>query len=155
MLTATALTALLFLVPVAQDHAAAHRADAVMGFDQAKTAHHFRLYTDGGAIEVGVLDDSDAKNRNAIRSHLPHIASMFGQGQFDAPMLVHDSTNVPGTEIMTARKDAIRYRYEDTPAGGRVSITTTDPEALSAVHAFLRYQIAEHRTGDPVTPRKR
>jgi hypothetical protein len=155
MLTATMLTALLLLVSAGQDHAAAHRANAVMGFDQSKTVHHFRLYTDGGAIEVGVLDNADATNRDAIRSHLPHIAAMFGNGDFDAPMLVHDSPNVPGTKTLIARKDAIRYRYEDTPAGGRVSITTRDPEALSAVHAFLRYQIAEHKTGDSSVPRTR
>jgi hypothetical protein len=56
---------------------------------------------------------------------------------------------------MAAKKDAIQYRYEDTPAGGRVSITTTDPGALAAVHAFLRYQIAEHKTGAPTVPQSR
>jgi hypothetical protein len=56
---------------------------------------------------------------------------------------------------MAARKDAIRYRYDETPAGGRVSIVTTDAEALAAVHAFLRYQIVEHKTGDPTVPEKR
>jgi hypothetical protein len=132
-----------------------HTGNSVMGFDQEKTVHHFRLYTDGGAIEVGVLDAADTKNRDAIRSHLPHIAMMFGQGNFDAPMMVHDSADVPGTKAMAARREAIRYRYEETPAGGRVSITTTDPEALAAVHAFLQYQIAQHKTGDSTVPRTR
>ena len=80
---------------------------------------------------------------------------MFGDGNFDAPMLVHDSANVPGTNVMAARKNMITYRYEDSPAGGRVSITTTDPDALAAVHQFLRYQIAEHNTGDPTVPQER
>jgi len=31
-----------------------------------------------------------------------------------------------------------------------VRITTKDARALEAVHAFLRYQIKEHRTGDPM-----
>src|SRR4051812_30765702 len=86
-----------------QDHHAApgQQGAAVMGFDQDLTTHHFRLFTDGGAIEVGVRNPSDVKNRDAIRSHLPHIAVMFGQGDFDAPMLVHDSTQVPGTTVMT------------------------------------------------------
>ena len=132
-----------------------HRGEMVMGFDQAKTVHHFRLFTDGGAIEVGVIDRADAKDLDAIRSHLPHIAKMFGEGDFDAPMLVHNSSDVPGTKVMTARKDAVRYRYEETPTGGRVSITTTDAEALAAVHAFLRYQIAEHKTDDSTVPQSR
>ena len=131
------------------------RAAAVMGFDQDRTVHHFLLLKDGGAIDVSVKDAADTKNRDAIRSHLPHIATMFGTGTFDAPMLVHDSANVPGTKVMTARKGAIRYRYAETSNGGRLTITTTDQAALDAVHAFLKYQIAEHKTGDPATVRPR
>ena len=126
-----------------------------MGFDQDRTAHHFLLFKDGGAIDVSVKDQADTKNREAIRSHLPHIATMFGSGNFDAPMLVHDSANVPGTKVMAARKDAIHYQYAETPNGGRVTMVTSDPEALAAVHAFLRYQIAEHKTGDPSSVRPR
>src|SRR6478672_9136351 len=73
------------------------RGGMVMGFDQELTAHHFLLFTDGGAIDVSVKDPADIKDRNAIRSHLPHVAGMFGEGDFEAPMLVHDSKNVPGT----------------------------------------------------------
>ena len=38
---------------------------------------------------------------------------------------------------------------------GRVDIVTTDAAALAGVHEFLRYQIAEHKTGDPATVRTR
>jgi hypothetical protein len=151
----------LFVEPVSlvarQDHHASQdkRGAMVMGFDQALTAHHFLLFPDGGAIDVSVTDRSDVKNREAIRSHLPHIAIMFGDGNFEAPMLVHDSNNVPGTKVMTARKDRIRYQYVETPHGGRVNIVTTDAESLAAVHAFLAFQIADHNTGDPVTVRSR
>ena len=131
------------------------RAAAVMGFEQDRTVHHFLLFEDGGAIDVSVKDAGDLKNREAIRSHLPHIATMFGSGTFDAPMLVHDSASVPGTKVLSARMGAIRYPYAETPNGGRVTITTTDQAALDAVHAFLRYQIAEHKTGDPATVRPR
>lgn len=44
--------------------------------------------------------------------------------------------------------DALRF-YEDLERGGRVRITTEDPTAQAAVHAFLKAQIADHRTGDP------
>jgi len=73
---------------------------------------------------------------------------MFGSGNFDAPMLVHDSSHVPGTTVMADRREQIRYTYVETPNGGRVDIVTTDPQALAAVHTFLTYQIAEHKTGD-------
>ena len=49
---------------------------------------------------------------------------------------------------MARLKDRITYRYEETPAGGRVRIVTGNAEALAAVHAFLRFQIEDHQTGD-------
>ena len=126
----------------------------VMGFDQEKTAHHFYLYKDGGAIDVVVTSSTDTTNLDAIRGHLPHIASMFSDGNFDAPMLVH-ATDVPGTADMAKLRDRIRYKFVDTPLGGRVSIVTADPAALSAVHRFLRFQIADHQTGDSTEIRTR
>src|SRR5215475_657878 len=79
-----------------QDHDMNARGAMVMGFDQIKTSHHFHLYTDGGSIEVTVNDANDTANRDAIRAHLPHLAEMFGSGNFDAPMEVH-AQHVPGT----------------------------------------------------------
>jgi hypothetical protein len=137
---------------VFQDHHAMNqRGEMVMGFDQATTAHHFYLYPDGGAIDIQVKDPADTKDRDAIRSHLPHIAMMFTGGDFNAPMLVHDTANVPGTAILIQHKDAMRYAYVDTPSGGRVNIVTRDNAALAGLYDFLRYQIAEHQTGDSGT----
>lgn len=56
---------------------------------------------------------------------------------------------------MARLKHAIAYAFEDTEQGGRVRISSSDAEAIEAVQAFLRYQIVEHKTGDPLTPRKR
>jgi hypothetical protein len=131
------------------------RGAMVMGFDQQKTTHHFYLYEDGGAIDISVNDAADTANRDAIRSHLPHIAMLFGQGNFDAPMLVHDSKNVPGTAEMTRLKDKISYKYVESTKGGRVDIVTTEPVALTAVHDFLRFQITDHKTGDSLDVKKR
>jgi hypothetical protein len=41
-----------------------------MGFDQVKTAHHFRLTTTGGAIEVVARDPADGALVAQVRSHL-------------------------------------------------------------------------------------
>ena len=125
-----------------------------MGFDQAKTTHHFLLYADGGAIDVSVKDPSDRINRDAIRVHLPHLATLFGQGSFDLPHFIH-AADVPGTAALKRLKDRVAYRYRDTPGGGRVDIVTSDAEALEAIHAFLRFQITDHKTGDPLEVKAR
>jgi hypothetical protein len=123
------------------------RGAEAMGFDQERTVHHFLLYEDGGAIEVSVKDESDHADLHAVHQHLPEIARLFKAGDFGKPALTH-AQQVPGTAIMTRLNDRIAYQYEQTPAGGRVRIVTRDAEALAAVHAFLRFQIEDHRTGD-------
>jgi hypothetical protein len=129
------------------------RGNHVMGFSHEKTTHHFRLYADGGAIEVTANDSKDAESRDQIRMHLSHIAGMFAGGNFKAPMLIHDQVP-PGVPTLERLKTEVSYRYEDIEAGGRVRIATQNKEALSAVHEFLKFQIADHRTGDTTTVAK-
>jgi hypothetical protein len=150
------LLLLVTLLPLQNHHRGMNdRGATVMGFDQDKTTHHFYLYNDGGAIDIAVKATSNEKDRDAIRAHLSHIAMMFGDGNFDAPMLIHNSTSVPGTVVLKERKDALRYSYVETPGGGRVDIVSTDRLALAALHDLLRYQIVEHQTMDPTTVTKR
>lgn len=93
-------------------------------------------------------DPADTASRDAIRGHLEHIASMFSEGNFDAPMLIHDRVP-PGVPTMKRKKASIEWKFEETETGGRVRITSKDSEALSAIHEFLRFQIEDHQTGEP------
>jgi hypothetical protein len=124
------------------------RGDKVMGFDHDKTTHHFLLAAAGGSIEVTANQAEDKESRDAIRGHLAHIATMFSDGNFEAPMLVHDRTP-PGVPVMKRKRADIRWKYEEIENGARVVAVTKDPDALSAIHEFLRFQIADHSTGDP------
>jgi hypothetical protein len=78
-------------------------------------------------------------------AHFGHIATMFTAGDFSSPMLIHEQ-NPPGTEEMTRLRDTIQYKMENTERGARIRITTKNPEAVHAVHKFLRFQIADHQT---------
>jgi len=132
-----------------EDHHAAvnRRGDQVMGFSHEKTTHHFRLKTDGGIIEVEARDPNDTESRDQIRQHLKQIAQQFSEGEFTAPMLIH-AQNPPGVPVMKKLKTAIKYQFEETERGGRVRIVSSSAAAISAVHQFLRFQIADHKTGD-------
>lgn len=123
-------------------------ADA-MGFDQDATTHHFRLTSTGGSIEVTVKNEKDGNALAAVRSHLRTIADDFGLGQFDKPLQTHGEVPA-GVFVMETNSREISYVYEDLPHGGAVRIETTNSRARDAVHDFLRYQIKEHRTGDPL-----
>jgi hypothetical protein len=137
-----------------EDHSERHaemnkRGDEGMGFSQAKTTHHFLLALDGGSIEVEANDSADQASRDQIRQHLASIAQMFADGNFDTPMFVHAGTP-SGVAAMKRLRSEIKYKFEKTERGGRVRIQTGNAEALAAIHEFLRFQIKEHRTGDPL-----
>ena len=121
-----------------------------MGFSQTSTTHHFLSDTQGGVIQVEAKDAKDAETKDQIRMHLGHIAKSFAEGDFDIPMFVHDTKTVPGVADMQRLKGAITYKFVETKNGGRVQMASQDPAAIAAVHQFLRFQIEEHRTGDPL-----
>jgi hypothetical protein len=104
----------------------------------------------GGAIEVVANDAGDEATLAHVRSHLKEIATDFSRGDFGKPFATHAEAP-PGVRTMQMRRNALAFRYEDMPAGGRVRIATSDRRAADAVHQFLRYQIREHATGDALT----
>lgn len=51
---------------------------------------------------------------------------------------------------MKQLKAEITYKFEETKRGGRVRITSNNGDAIKAINEFLRFQIKEHWTGDPL-----
>jgi hypothetical protein len=154
-MTATALlvTIVTLTVSAIGQHTMSHdRANQGMGFDQDKTTHHFLLEKRGGTIVVMANDGSDATSIDNIRMHLKHISGAFANGDFSLPLFVH-ATEPPGVATMKERRAQMSFRYEEVAKGGKVVVQTDDPVALAAFHDFLRFQIREHKTGDPLTPR--
>ena len=151
---------ILCAAPAAAQHEQHHAAlDArgarFMGFDQKATTHHFILTKDGGRIEVTVKDPKDTTSTNQVREHLQHIAVVFGKGDFALPALVHDTKAVPGVDAMKKHASALAFTFEAIDKGGHVKIAGSTPEAVAGVHEFLRFQITDHKTGDPLQPADR
>jgi hypothetical protein len=80
-----------------------------------------------------------------VRSHLRHIAEAFSEGDFRIAGFVHDLAEVPGTRVMTEKRDLIRYEVREVPRGAEVRITSNDPAVIEAVHVFLAFQRSGHR----------
>ena|SRR3982751_773384 len=123
-----------------------------MGFSQSATTHHFLIMKDGGAIQVEANDVNDTINRDKIRTHLAEIAKEFQNGIFTTPFAVHGQIP-PGVPEMDRLKYKIKYSFEETAKGARVVISTNSQEALAAIHQFLKFQVEEHKTGDPTSLR--
>jgi hypothetical protein len=127
-------------------HQLQQRGREAMGVDQYTSAHRFEPLPDGGRIELQ-RQVEDSAGVAQIRRHLREIAAAFQAGDFRTPDMVH-AMAVPGTDVMAAKKDAIRYQFRELPRGGEVRIETRDPEAVAAVHRFLAFQNSDHRTGE-------
>jgi len=162
VLLAPTLASLCAAAVSAQDHASCpmmakkdhraevdHRHDAVSGVGHEGATHHFLLASDGGTIRLETTDETRREDRDRIRQHLQVVARSFAAGDFTLPMQVHAQTP-PGAKTMKKMRKAIAYAYSPTDKGGEVRISTSDPAALSAIHAFLRFQIEDHGTGDPI-----
>jgi hypothetical protein len=144
-----AIAAMPLLQSGSDPHAAGvdTRGDHGMGFSHETTNHHFRLLADGGVIEAEAKSETDAATRDEIRMHMTQIASSFAANDFNIPMFIH-AVVPPGVPVMKEKHSAITYKSIETPKGAMVRIVTHDPDALKAVHEFLRFQIKDHRTGD-------
>ena len=113
-----------------------------MGVDQNTSAHTFDARPDGGRIEL-LRDLDDSLGIAQIRAHLRLIQHAFQAGDFSTPEFVHMQA-MPGTATMAKKRDVIVYSYHELPRGGEVVMTTKDPDALAAIHAFMGAQRKEH-----------
>jgi hypothetical protein len=127
--------------------------DTAMGFSHMKTTHHFGLTPSGGFIQVQANDPKDTTSRDQIRAHLQHISKAFKEGDFSLPEMTH-SRVPPGVPAMQRLKGEIEYKYAETENSGKLVLSTANPEALKAIHEFLRFQIDDHQTGDSLNVQK-
>jgi len=119
------------------------RGEQVMGVNQYTSAHVFEDLPDGGRVVLDRADSADTAAITAIRAHMRDIATAFRSGDFTKPFQVHAQT-VPGTAVMSARRDAIKYEVIDRPKGGEVRIRSSDPAAVGGIHEFLEFQRGAH-----------
>ena len=121
------------------------RGRVAMGVDQYTSTHLFQPRPDGGRIELQ-RDRTDSAGRAQILRHLHAIAVAFDSGNFSIPGFVH-AREVPGTQVMAARRNEIGYAVESLPRGGALRLISRDSLAISAIHSFLAFQRRDHRAG--------
>jgi hypothetical protein len=117
----------------------------VMGVDQYTSQHEFEDLPNGGRIVLERADSLDGVAITAIRKHMREVATDFRVGDFNKPLAVH-AQEVPGTRVMRAKQARLKYDVIDRPRGAEVRIVTSDKAAVQAVHTFLAFQRADHRS---------
>jgi len=119
------------------------RGNVVMGFNQNKITHQFILTPYGGEIIITALNASDRETINQIKNHVLEIRKDFSQGNFTKPFFIH-AQEVAGTNVMSEKKDLIKYDISEMTNGSIVILTTNDTQLVDAIHQFMEFQSNQH-----------
>ena len=119
------------------------RGNMAMGFNQSEIHHHFMATSTGGEIMIMSTNASDTQIIDEIRSHVKDIQYEFSQGNFTKPFYIHAQV-VPGTDIMTTKRDLIQYSIKDIDGGSILILRTNDTELLGAIQQFMNFQSSQH-----------
>ena len=114
-----------------------------MGFSQNKIAHDFTSTPTGGEIMITALDSNDTETTKQIKNHVLDIQKDFTKGNFTKPFFIH-AEEVPGTKVMTEKKDSIKYSIQNLGNGAILILDTRDVEVINAIHHFMNYQGSQH-----------
>ena len=140
-----------------QNHGvAAHERDWVdQHVDRWRTTFEgFDPEVEGALVRIGAV------NRHVKRANTAAFEELgLGPGEYDTlhTLLIqpepNEATPAQLAEACHVTRAAMTFAYERLPRGGKVVVRTADPDALAALHDFLRFQIREHKTGDPLSPK--
>ncbi|WP_219602233.1 hypothetical protein [Nonomuraea indica] len=129
--------------PAARQAEIAANSRTVMPFDLERTTHRFAKAATGGVQTVTSDDPGDAGQVALIREHLTAEAAAFSKGDYGDPASIHGG-EMPGLRELEAGHDRIDIRYAESPAGARITYTTSDPALLQALHAWFDAQVTDH-----------
>jgi DNA-binding transcriptional regulator GbsR (MarR family) len=119
------------------------RGDIAMGFNQNKITHHFVATPDGGKIMITALNGSDKRTIDEIKNHTLDIQKEFSERNFTKPFFIH-AQEVPGTKVMSEKKDLIKYNIRNLNNGSSLQLTTNDKELIDSITQFMEFQAREH-----------
>jgi hypothetical protein len=119
------------------------RGDIAMGFDQNKIIHQFLPTPAGGEIIITAVNGSDRQTINQIKNHITEIQKVFSEGNFTKPFFKH-AQEVPGTSVMSEKKELIKYEGSRMNNGSNLLLTTNDKELIDAINEFMEFQAREH-----------
>jgi hypothetical protein len=129
--------------PTGRQAEVAERGAEVMPFDLDRTTHVFTARPGGGVQVVTADDPDDAEQVRLVRAHLGEEAGAFAGGDFGDPASIHGA-DMPGLAALQAGADRIAVSYQDVPAGGQLTYTTSDPALVEALHAWFDAQVSDH-----------
>jgi hypothetical protein len=114
-----------------------------MPFDLERTTHRFTTTDTGGVQTVTADDPTDTGQIGLVRQHMQHETGRFSQGDYTDPSRIHGG-DMPGLAALRSGAARITVTYQEIPAGGQITYTTTDPALITALHAWFDAQVSDH-----------
>jgi hypothetical protein len=98
----------------------------------APPSHRLVSLANGGRIELQAAAGDTAATR-MIRDHLREFTLLLSAGKLTAEQL----SCGPGLDALAALRSSITYAYGDLPTGAGLSFTSTNSNAIDAIHKFM------------------
>ena len=125
------------------------RLSRALGVPVDRITLHFYLVKAGGVTEITAKDPQDAAAVAAIQKYLQNQKELWEKGK-DPVVEVHSK---PPESVATLRKmrNEITFYVAKTDTGGVLRMFSINDQARTAIQDFMRFEIAEHKTGDSPT----
>lgn len=110
-----------------------------------KVRSTFSADVTGGAIQMVATDLGDTATTAQIRGQLQDMVKRVKSGDYTRPPFL-DAQVKPELESLRPFAEHITLQFEELPAGGKVLISATQPDAIGAVQKFIRaHQPPSHK----------
>ena len=120
-----------------------------LGTDVEKIVQHYYLLKNGGVMEFTAKDPGDTSTISALQKYMNAQKDLFEKGKIDADAEVH--SRVPdGVPALKKLRNEITFFAVKSENGAALRMFSVDNEARQAIQQFLKFQISEHKTGDPM-----
>ena len=133
------------------DPALLQRASRVTGIDSDRVQRHFYVLKNGGAIEITAKDANDEATIKAIRTWLKKESDFFTKGNYESAAAIYGKAPESTIQLKKLR-DEVNFAMVQEDNGAVLRMLTVNPQAKAAIHEYLKFQIDQLGTGDPITP---
>lgn len=125
------------------------RFSKVLGTDVDKIVQHYYLVKNGGVIEFTAKDPADNATISTVQKYLEAQKGLFEKGKTEADSDLYGK--VPdGLLALKKLRNDITFFAVNTDNGAALRMFSVNEQARQAIQDFMKFQINEHKTGDPL-----
>ncbi len=126
------------------------RFSRALGVPLDKVTIHYYLVKNGGVIELSAKNTGDSGTIAALQKYLQNQKDLWEKGKETAVTEVHMHPPEAAATMRKLRNDITFYAAK-TDNGGVLRMFSINDQARVAIQDYLRFEINEHKTGDPTT----